>query len=482
MKKLRDYQEECIKKLDEKYKKTDKVVLSICPSGGKTTTAIQYANRNKYKTMVLAHGTSVLRSQWGDALNEHNLEWSEDFSKNFIVNLPQSLYRKKKFPKIDLLIIDEAHEFYFASMVKTIIKKVKPRKVLLLTGTPSKFIKEGYETIIVSADTLIEQNYINNVYFGLASTNENLKKTDYNKDGDVKEKVKFKDTNNTLDKLMSAIHNRLKETNTKGKPYANKLNPIKLFNKLNKTMIACNNIAQANEVGKYFDQKGIKIVVSHNNNDPDSSNIQVFLEDNSVKVLVVVNRGILGFNMPEMVNIVDMTCSKNIDRIYQLYARVMRTHSKYKMKYFFKVVPENNADLYKFYMSAALCLLREDFISKYNGKNLNGMEIPILKPKKKRGNSKGKQTKSKVTKPEKYVPIDELFQGTVEASQLLIDIYNKQGKKYNEYAYTTIGKLQERNFGIKRKITNVSEEVVKWLAQADVNDVMPEKLEESMYV
>lgn len=480
MKKLRDYQEACITELDEKYKKTNKVVLSICPSGGKTTTAIQYAHRKKLRTLVLSHGTTVLRTQWGEALNEHKIEWSEDFTQLFTVNLPQSLHKRKVFPKIDLLIVDEAHEFYFADMVKTIIKKAKPKQIMLLTGTPSKFIKEGYETIIVSADNLIQKDFINDVYFGLASTTENLKKSDFNTDGDVKPSINFKKTKSTLDELMMSIHKRLNETIFKKKPLV-QMNAPTIFKKLHKTMIACNNIKQADEVGKYFNDIKVNTVISHNTNDATSENIQKFLDDPAIKILVVVNRGILGFNMPEMVNIVDLTCSRNIDRIYQLYARVMRKHPKHPTKFFFKVVPEKQSDLYKFYMSASLCLLRKDFISEYNGKNLNGMEIPILKTKKARV-QKGTSEKTKETKSiEKFIPIDALFQGTVEASQLLIDIYNKRDKKYNEYAYTTIGKLREINFGEKRRITNVSEEIVKWLAQASVDDIMPAELEESMY-
>lgn len=476
--KLREYQKESIIDIEKKFKANDKVVLSICPSGGKTITALKYALDNKLKTLVLAHGTGVLRTQWGSVLDSHNIKWSTDFTENFTVNLPQSLYKKNKFPKIDLLIIDEAHEFYSANMVKTIIKNLKPKKMLLLTGTPSVFIKKGYPITIIPAEKLINENYINNVYFGLASTSEDLKNTSYNKDGDVKRNIRFKQTNNTLDSLMESIHARLNETMYKDKPLL-QMNLPRIFKKLHKTMIACNNIRQAEEVGLYFSKKGINNVVSHNDNDINSDNIQEFLSDDLVKVLVVVNRGILGFDMPELVNIVDLTCSRNIDRIYQLYARVMRKHDKFNMKYFFKVIPEKQSDLYKFYMSASLCLLRKDFIEKYNGKNINGMELCVLKKRKSKSNTKDSKVKS--TKTEKYIPIDELFQGEVESSKLLIDIYNKQNKKYNEYSYTTIGKLKEVNFGIKRSITNVPESVVKWLVQASVDDVMPKHLEESMY-
>lgn len=477
--KLRPYQERAIEELNKKFKTTNKVVLSLCPSGGKTVTALYYALEHSKNALILAHGTSILRTQWKNRIEEFKLDDS-----TLEVNLPQSLYSKPKLKKVDLLVIDEAHEFYFAKskskgMVESIIEKCKPNKILLLTGTPSKFIKNKYETVIVSADELIEQDFINNVYFGLASTTEKLKASDFTADDNVKSNKVFKETKNTLDELMVQIERRLKGTFFKTSPNV-KMNMPNMFSALHKTMVTCNNIKQADEVHSYFVKNGVKAVVSHNDNDYTSSNIQEFIDKPSIKVLVVVNRGILGFDMPELVNVVDLTCTRNIDRIYQLYARVMRKHPNFKMKYFFKVVPEVESDLYKFYLTASLCLLGKDFISNYNGKNLDASSIPVIMPKKSKVGKKAVKVKSKPTK-EKIVPIDEFFYGTVTATELLNDLINKKGRKYNEYAFTTIGNIKEKNYGKTRQITQVTEEVVKWLVQADANDKMPKHLEESLY-
>jgi superfamily II DNA or RNA helicase len=177
--KLRDYQQTALKEVDSKFKKTNKVVLSICPSGGKTFTALQYAKQNKGRTLVLAHGTDILRTQWLDRAKEYGIKATDKINSKIVVNLPQSVYRRTDLEQVDLLIIDEAHEFYFAKgkkkkgttfgMLQSIIKKVKPKKILFLTGTPSKFIKNGYETVIIAAQSLIEQGFISDVYFGLAS-------------------------------------------------------------------------------------------------------------------------------------------------------------------------------------------------------------------------------------------------------------------------------------------------------------------------
>ena len=40
-----------------------------------------------------------------------------------------------------LLIVDEAHHYYHSDMIQKIIKHYKPEYQLLLTGTPSPFVK-----------------------------------------------------------------------------------------------------------------------------------------------------------------------------------------------------------------------------------------------------------------------------------------------------------------------------------------------------
>lgn len=458
---LRPYQIQAIKDLERILKDNREAVLSICPGGGKTLTAAAFAKKQKRKTLILAHGTNILRTQWVQRMGEYGIEVSTDIDSDsdIVVQLPQSLY-KKDLPQFDLVIVDEAHEFYFANMVKTVIKKAKPKKVLLLTGTPSRFIKHGILSTIISADRLVNEGYMSDVYWGLATTKEPIKRSDYLTSGDLKQSKKFTKTEETLENLVESIHKRLIGLN-RFKPIVKNFDTFtsKIFTNLEKTMIACNSIEQANQVLRYFEKRNVKCFLSHSKNDINSENIEQFRSDESIKILIVVNRGVLGFDMPDLVNVVDLTCSKNIDRIYQLYARVMRKSEKYNMKFFFKVVPEGEMQLSKFYLQASLCLMREDFISRFNGKNLSSMEILVPKPVKKRkptqnglGTGEGEIIKNPV-----YTPIDQYLYNTVMACEFLTDIYNKQGRTLNEYAYTTLGKIKEVNFGIARPIKQVTE-------------------------
>jgi superfamily II DNA or RNA helicase len=76
---LRNYQEKAISQLGH----TGIQVLSICPGGGKTYTAIEYINRSKFKrVLILAHGTNVLKSQWEEELTSLGIEHSTDLNSN----------------------------------------------------------------------------------------------------------------------------------------------------------------------------------------------------------------------------------------------------------------------------------------------------------------------------------------------------------------------------------------------------------------
>ena len=91
-------------------------------------------------------------------------------------------------------------------------------------------------------------------------------------------------------------------------------------------MIVCRRRHQAKQVQDYLTNKNITAALSISKTDDLSEEIENFKEDINCKVLIVVGRGILGFNYPELVNVIDMTCSQNINRIFQLMARVLQLY------------------------------------------------------------------------------------------------------------------------------------------------------------
>lgn len=469
---LRDYQVSVLSKMKETLSKKNEVVVASAPNSGKTFIATEFMKLNPSSTfLVLTHGTLILKKQWEEALTEAELEFSDKLGESRITyGIPQSLHTKTG-QKIDYLIIDEAHQFTFAEMITKIKNVFKPKKIIYLTGTPSKFIARNYEVIVVPALDLIKKGFSSDLYIGMVSTKIVLKDSDRNKEGDVKEssnKKLEKTVTEDLDELLKAIHKRLQETGMTQE--STQWSPI--LGKLHKTMIVCQSINQAILVKKYFDKNKVNSVLSHSKLDMDSENIEQFKKDPKIKVLVVVNRGILGFNMVDLVNVVDLTLSRNIDRIYQLYARVMRKSTEYEKKYFFKFATEQSMLLDKFYMNAAIAMLSEEFISKFNGKNLRQMGVAVSKGESlKQVNAKTININEEKTKPiaekNKLSVIDRDFYDTVTSGAVLVDIQNKIDQSTGEYAFTTFGKILENSFGEKyiRQIKNITEENLLWMIE-----------------
>ena len=448
--KVLSYQNTAITNVQESLKQREVTVLAACPSAGKTLMTIyimeEYLRENpNHKVMVLAHGTTILRTQFHDVLEEakpnftYNLvEKFNQYNINKDVNicLPQTL-NGNILSKIDLLVVDEAHQFYLAEkMMKEILKQTKPERQLLLTGTPSPFIVKGYNIIPVTLNTIFDEGMISDLYVEIATSAYKFDiMSDYNADNELKTSSHFKnsETKKTLDDLITKIVDRLKSI--KDNPYQNLLPEwLPTLKRLQKTMIACRSQQQAMQVKNYFDKIGVKSALSISDTDLNSSEIEVFKQEKDCLILIVVGRGILGFNYPELVNVVDMTTSQNVDRIYQLLCRVIRKHPEGQKKLFFKVAPNIHSDYYKYIMTAVLSLSDESFFTKFNGKNFSDMLIPVIKTKVKRETNTNTNTGSKKSKG-KIKPVD--FEG-LPVFNFFKDLYHKKDAILNVYAYTTI--------------------------------------------
>lgn len=459
--KVLKYQDDAITKVQESLNQREITVLAACPSAGKTLMTIymieEYLNENPtHKVMVLAHGTTILRTQFHDVLVENKpkftyalIESYNDYKKstaNVNICLPQTL-KKHPVNPIDLLIVDEAHHFYVSSnakMIKNIIKQSRVKKQLLLTGTPSKFILENlrlnqdrFHIIPVTLNTIFDAGMVSEAYVEVASSTYKFNMDDYNEDDELKTSVRIKsvETNKTLDNLLEKIVHRLKSF--RGNIYTNITPDWKiLLKELKKTMFACRSIQQAEQVAKYLETKNINYALSTSENDIDSLQIKRFKEEESCLVLIVVYRGVLGFNYEKLVNVVDMTTSHNVDRIYQLFSRVIRVdkNTPNQKKLFFKISPNMLTDYYKHIMTAVLMLSDEDFFAKFNGKNFNDMEIPVKKIYKSNKHSL-KPNPNSHHRARKYQPID--MEG-LPVFEFFKNILHKKDELLSTYCMTTV--------------------------------------------
>ncbi len=465
--KVLDYQQKAIADVQQSMLNREITVLAASPTAGKTFMTIciideLFQKNPNAKVLILAHGTEILRSQFHNDIEDINNRKMVNFTygcaktcgeyhelsktKNVVITIPQTLKHCKSIEKIDLIIVDEAHEFYFAEnkkrnnnegMVKSIIKKSGAKKQLLLTGTPSEFVLNKFHIIPVALNTVYNEGRVSEFYVKLASSNYNFEYDDFNRNCELNSEKRFKcsDTEKTLNNLIKKIVEYLKSLDHE---FINLIPEwLPTLKRLKKTMIVCKSQPQAKQVQKYFEKIGVNSVLSISDTDDDTSEIKRFKIDNDILVLIVVGRGVLGFNYPELVNIVDLKMSHNLNVVYQLLCRIARPHPNGDKKMFFKLAPQMLTDYYQHIMNAVCMLMHDEYFLKFNGKNFKDMEVPVkrINTKKRIGENK---TKNK-QKTKKYEPID---MGNLPVMEFFKSLYHKKGELLNIYAMTTINDIR----------------------------------------
>ncbi len=473
--------------VDEKILNEDKVVLAAGTSSGKTFYTImllnlfymEKANKNK-KTIIIPSAQTNLRSNFEDSIIDFNpdfkyvvcktcddLREAVDSDAQVIVCLPQTISMCIDIlPKVEKLIVDEAHVWYYAKTVKSIIKKTQPNQQLLLTGTPSVFIlKGGFYMHFVPVMDLYDEGRIAETEVHVVSSYYDFKDKDYNKFDNLtltaRAKYKLADEA-SFKKVILGMMKKLKNPIKSLKNVNRLTNDVagKFFKHLDKTIIWANSIKQANkfaEVLRTFDGLENSVLVSHSKNDDDSALMDKFKEDNDIRVLVSVNRGRMGWSYTELYNAIDFTMSRNLNSILQMMARLFRVSDvdPKKRKYFYKVSNAKDAGYYTVIMKGVLLLLDREWYSKFNGRNFNDMRIPVTVPRRtnpnKDGGCKTPGRKRSVYNYEMIdLPLDMNFFKSVLA---------KQDDMFSTVAWTTIGKVRYE-LGIVKKFLHRTEESV----------------------
>lgn len=329
-------------------------VLAAAPGSGKTTISqiviSKYLKKfPKAKVVVLTHGQTLLRNQYIENLQNPNVEIDFTFGP-FVskhqdihcmpqvqVGLPQAAHRLC-WDKIDLLIVDECHEFYLKPMVQKIIKKIRPTHQVLLTGSPSEFNrlkKEGkrYAISYVCGNDLMANDVFSTVEMDVVP-------------------VKFK--KNSEQSLCEMLSHAQK----KGKD-------------LSKIMVAVKTIREARNVAHYLESIGRNVALSTCKNDKSNIMVRDFKKGH-YDTLVVVMRGILGFSDNDITGLFDLRCSESVDISNQLFSRVLRKHPENIQKFYYrcgqKGIPDYNEQVIMLHKIKAM--MRKDMFEKYDGTNL----------------------------------------------------------------------------------------------------------------
>lgn len=459
------------------------IVFAAGTSAGKTFTMIMwlelfYKNVNGYKpTLIIPASKTVLRDNTEEALkefkptfsysiitNRNDLETAIKNKVQVIVALPQTLNKSIDIlPKFERFVLDEAHQWYFKSVIKKVITKTKPNVQLLLTGSPYRFNAQADKFIFkyVPVMELYDLGHVHNAKIEVVSSAYDFKQTDWlSSFGNLKSQKtnSVAKAKSSLDIVCDEMINKLRST-TKSK-YTRNWNAVNkfssLFNELDKTIIYTHSKKQADTFHKILNsKKGLegKVLISHSENDGKSELFKQFQTDDSIKILVAVDRGRLGFNMPNLYNIVDFTMTQSLEMLQQMYGRLLRKSPTGKQKCYYKVATKNTAEYYVDLMTAMLCLATNDdptyYYSMYNGKNMGGIRIPkVLLNNKKSTKGSSNSSKSKSSKP--YISLSELGIPN-DLNIFRQSILHSSDGSFDSIAWTTLDNVRREFFEVKNK-------------------------------
>lgn len=338
-----------------------KVVLAAAPGAGKTRMASDVIYAMNKRTMILAHGQNIIREQWATQ------EWSRtpavlragfedgDLKKDFVITLPQTIIHKLEGELFDLLVVDEAHERYFANQVTAIREMISPKYELLLTGTPYEFVgNDEFHVIGITAQELLEYGVISDPHIKLISSPYRLTYADYNRELMLNKNKTFsvEDTQKTV---RAAIDYLQKENG-----------------KIGKTMIVCHNQLQAADTHSWLTDKNQSSILSVSDVSCGTEELHEF-KNSDKKFFIVVDRGILGFDYPDLENVIDMSATLNPFTLFQMLCRVVRNNGKKKS--FIKVADKDTGAAANVIMNFTVCLSNAKYyystFSKYH------TEIPV---------------------------------------------------------------------------------------------------------
>lgn len=411
----RTYQSQAITTITSKFStESSRVVLAAATGSGKTEMAIMlidsFVKSNNAKVLVIAHHTNIIKDNFCDRLREVNpdFSWSQDSTDvDCFVAIRQGI-KSIDLSQFSLVIVDEAHQNYFADTIQSRIDVIKHQ--VLLTATPSKFVADGSFDILAVARLDIPNEYYARLNFQIVNADNKLKTGDYNQDGVVKTSVEF-----TIKEMKSAVDSVM--------PHI----------KDGKKLFICRDIKQANVTAKYLTTLGVESFVSDFKCDADGQIAEQF-KSGEIQSLVVVDRMRLGYSDNNLYYTIDLTFTHNADTIHQMMSRSNRG-TQLQSKYYIKVTNDRLNFLTRVIVSASIALMKRENLLAYNGKNFRGVQIPLARQKSSYHSSRKAGSASTIIIPD-FGDVQNFFDGCdfVEASDVLTQLGYARSPKVS-YTY-----------------------------------------------
>lgn len=378
---LKPFQKPAIAEIHKLFKTSPSVCLAYYTGAGKTNIFIEYCRyflkkNPKAKIGISAYLTSEIRDQIYQRLEEFglyeqsNLVWGQiDTSARIFVFLPQSIYNNNYPVKFDLFIADEAHAAI--GDYKKMYNKIKSKffhndtKILLVTATPWDLLAQrSFKNTPVlkrPLDQGISDGLITDFDFMTEEAQITFNPDDFSRVGNLK---------------VSAIYSRLAVL--KSACIAKLEHVIKTHNhKIGKKCIVICPVGSNGIIARDLAEKfgGLTLLQNRTLTQEigNKENLYKFKKDPNQRFLFVVNKATVGFDMPELSSIIDLTMTRNIKTIAQRIGRVARKNKFDKKTYFYVYDKSLGEDKMQ-----ALILTTVDFcLGNYDG--LTSKEAKYLK-------------------------------------------------------------------------------------------------------
>ena len=354
----RDYQINAVNTICNAHRRSNsRIVLAAAAGSGKTEMSIMIINefirRRLGRVLVITHHTNIIKSNFIDRLNSVNVSFTysdTNVDADCFIAIRSNSLNRIDVDDFDLLVVDEAHQNYFAKTIQNIASNMSHQ--LLLTATPSKFVAAGGFNILPIARLDIPNDNFASLSFRVINAETSTTTDQYNDDNNLKTDVKFH-----RDEVKSMVDCVI--------PYIDN----------NKKLFICKDIEQAKATALYLTSLGHPTSVSDSKSDADGSIADKF-KSGDINSLVVCDRMRVGYSDNNLYHTIDMSFTHNPDVIMQILSRSNRGNQS-QSKTYIKITNNTLNVRTRFMLSVATSLFRADNLLAYDGGNTSNLKIAV---------------------------------------------------------------------------------------------------------
>lgn len=337
---------ELVSNLKEDFHNGQNAIVGWYTGSGKTTVINKLIKEllevnPKLKIGFSAHFYVSLKEQVTKVLGKSHKVSNDPFSDaNVVVFNPQSVY--KKDVAFDLLVIDEAHEGLSTDTVMLRAIMEKSKVVFALTATSWELSKDFPQYKVYKRGLIegIDDGRVGEFKYKLHEYEGRIEHEDVDGNGEVRAKY--------LIKNRDLIIQFQKE----------KLSKLSATGELGDKVLV---IVPSSEFSYPLHEKTRKSLILDQHSENEEEILESFRKDPNIRYLIVVRKCGVGFDMPELTDVVDLTMTRNLKQIVQRMGRVTRKHhvdKRYHYVYDARMTIKNAT----FYMDYAMDLANcEDY-------------------------------------------------------------------------------------------------------------------------